>query len=82
MNILHMLNPVLFVITLPTMYTLFMVTLRFWPPVLFGIVSVLLVAADEGQLVRATCTITVTGVVIAAALEWRRRTLRRLHQSS
>lgn len=75
MNVLHMLHPVLFILTLPTMFTLLMVTMRVWPPLLFGLFSVLVIAADEGQLVSATCTIAVTGAIMATALGWHRRTL-------
>lgn len=76
MNILHDLHIVLMVITIPAMFTLLMVTLRFWPPLLFGLTSVLLIAADEGQLARASWTVAATAVVMAVALAWHRRTLR------
>lgn len=76
MNILHDLHIVLMVLTIPAMFALLMVTLRFWPPFLFGMTSVLLVAADEGQLARASWTVAAAAGVMAIALAWHRRTLR------
>lgn len=61
MNILHDLHIVLMVITIPAMFTLLMITLRFWPPLLFGLSSVLLIAADEGQLAHASWTVAAGG---------------------
>ncbi|MGN8000978.1 hypothetical protein [Sphingomonas sp. 22176] len=76
MNILHMLHMVLMVITIPVMFSLLMATKRFWPPLLFGMGAVLVVAAAEGQLRAASLTVAATLIVMAIALGWHRRALR------